>query len=261
MTALRIMLACLLISPVFLLAQAPINEQVKVEFTSSVAMGDKVLAPGKYEIRRLSTANNPLIFEVISEEGTRTEVTASAIPLVDNLARRPTSVILGNKGNTKYVSQLWIAGETYGYEFKEPDQIEQAATPTSGGDTRLTATYKADTQAADKEREAQLAAERKREEDRLRAEGERQARAELERQRQQEAERAAAERERAERERQQQIAQAKPAEPPPQTPPAAPPAKTGGARQMPKTADGWPALIFGGLSLFSAGFLVRRLAH
>jgi hypothetical protein len=266
------------------LAQAPVNDQVKVEFTNSVTVGDKILMPGKYEIRRLPTANNPLIFEFVSEDGTRTEATASATPIVDNLARHPTSVILSQNGNTAYVSRLWIAGETYGYEFTPPtgDNVTSlAAERTTRGDTRLTATYSpdkaavqtpaAEQQQADAAAQRQREDEQRREEERLRAERERaaqQQQAELERQRQQAAQRAAAEqaeraeRERAERERAEreriEIAQARPQEPPPQAP-ATPPA--GGAQQMPATAGSWPTLIVAGLSLFGLGAFTRRFTR
>ena len=267
MTAVRSVLACLLVAAAWLLAQAPVNDQVKVEFTNQVIVGDKVLAPGVYEIKRLPTANNPLIFEFVSDAGKRTEVTVSAVPIVDNLARHPTSVVLQQNGNNSYVSRLWIAGETYGYEFPAPTADNLVATTATAevAETRLSATYKPDVPAI-VDPQLDIAAQQ---EERLRLERESQQRADLERQRQfealqrdaerREAERAAAQR--AEQER-VQIAQARPPEPPPQPPP--PPAaspEAGGAQQMPATADGWPMLVLSGLTLIGLSAVTRRLAR
>jgi hypothetical protein len=270
-----------------------------VEFNNPVMIGETTLPAGKYQIRQLATANNPRIFEFVSEDENRTAATASASPVVDNLARHPTSVVLTQRGSNYHVSQMWIAGETYGYEFSRPEgrEVELAAQTRQSGDLRMTGTYTQQTtqtqttdttaQQAEQDRlrreaearkaEEERAAAQRAEQDRLRQEQERAAAAKAEQDRlRQEQERAAAQRAEEDRARQEaERAAAQRAEEErlrrererteiaQARPPAQPPAETnaGGAAQMPDTAAGWPAMTLGGLLLMGMGALARRFGR
>jgi hypothetical protein len=250
-----------------LLAQGPVTDRLTVEFKDPVLVGDATLPAGQYTVRQLDTASNPRVFEFVAADGTRTEATASAAPILDNFARHPTSVVLTRKGNNLQLSRIWIEGQSYGYEFTAPEgpEIEIAAqgnrTLTMTGAYTPPGPSREQLEAERRQREEQerLAAQQRAEQERLaaqqradqeRADQERlaaQRREEEERQRQEQERLAQQQREREERER--TIAQT--------TPPPPPPAESKPA-PMPATASGWPAMMLGGLLGIAAGAMVRR---
>jgi hypothetical protein len=292
MTVQRVLLACLLLAGAWVVAQGPINDQVTVEFNNPVMIGDTTLPAGKYHIRQMPTANNPKLFEFVSENN-GTEATASATPIVDNLARHPTSVILAQKGANYYVSRMWIAGEPYGYEFTPAEggrEMEIGAQTRDTREIRMTGTYTPGAQTAqntpgaaqqadqerqrqEQERAAAEKAEQERaaaaqaEQDRQRREQERAAAEKAEQDRlRQEQERAAAqqaEQERLRREQEQtQIAQNRPqAQEQPPSPPAQTQQPARDAAPMPDTALGWPGMILGGLLMIGSGAIARRFGR
>ena len=122
------------------LAQGPITDKVKVTFPNPVVVSGTTLAAGEYMIRQLPSANNPRVLEFSSNDGTKVEVTTTAFPILDNMNRKPTSVILEQHGNTYHVSKIWLAGKNYGYGLPvSGDSAAMASTDNSG--LRLTASY------------------------------------------------------------------------------------------------------------------------
>ncbi|MCC6589285.1 MAG: hypothetical protein IT168_21485 [Bryobacterales bacterium] len=103
-------------------AQGPITDQVMVNFSSPVMVGNNVLAPGEYKIRQLPTAANPRILEFSSNNGTKVQATVTAIAALDQLNMRPTSVEVDHGNGTAYVKRVWIEGKSYGYELLPPSQ-------------------------------------------------------------------------------------------------------------------------------------------
>lgn len=122
------------------LAQGPVADKVKVTFPNPVVVSGTTLAPGDYMIRQLPSANNPRVLEFSSDDGMKVEVTTTAFPILDNMNRKPTSVILERHGNTYHVSKIWLAGKNYGYGVPvSGDSATMAATGNDG--LRLTASY------------------------------------------------------------------------------------------------------------------------
>ena len=122
------------------LAQGPITDKVKVTFPNPVVVSGTTIAAGEYMIRQLPSANNPRVLEFSSDDGMKVEVTATAFPILDNMNRKPTSVILEQHGNTYHVSKIWLAGKNYGYGLPvSTDSTAMASTDNNG--LRLTASY------------------------------------------------------------------------------------------------------------------------
>jgi len=247
-----------------LLAQGPVTDRLTVEFKDPGVVGDATLPAGQYTVRQLDTASSPRVFEFVAADGTRTEATASAAPILDNFARHPSSVVLTRRGNNFQLSRIWIEGQSYGYEFAPPVGREVELVAQGENRTlRMTANYtppgpsqeQLEAERRQREEQERLEAQKRAEEERLaaqkRAEEERlaaQQREDEERRRQEQERLAQQQREQEERER--TLAQ--------NTPPPAPPEETKPA-PMPATASGWPVMMLGGLLGIGAGVLVRCL--
>lgn len=122
------------------LAQGPITDKVKVTFPNPVVVSGTTLAAGEYMIRQLPSANNPRVLEFSSDDGMKVEVTTTAFPILDNMNRKPTSVILEQHGNTYHVSKIWLAGKNYGYGLPVSSDAAMMASADNNG-LRLTASY------------------------------------------------------------------------------------------------------------------------
>lgn len=101
-------------------AQGPITDQVVVNFSSPVMVGNNLLAPGEYKIRQLPTAANPRILEFSSDNGTKVQATVTAIAALDQLNMKATSVEVDHGQGTAYVKRVWVEGQSYGYELLPP---------------------------------------------------------------------------------------------------------------------------------------------
>jgi hypothetical protein len=130
----------LLLAASALPAQGPISDKMTVTFSSPVTVEGTTLAPGEYAIRQLPSASNPRILEFSSENGTKIEVTATAIPVLDNSTPTRTSVILDQRGSDYQLKRIWVQGKDYGYEFLTSDKAQSAANRQDQGLT-LTAQF------------------------------------------------------------------------------------------------------------------------
>lgn len=122
------------------LAQGPVTDKVKVTFPNPVVVAGTTLPAGEYMIRQLPSANNPRVLEFSSDDGMKVEVTTTAFPILDNMNRKPTSVILEQRGNAYHVSKIWLAGKNYGYGLPTSGDSTAIASNDNNG-LKLTASY------------------------------------------------------------------------------------------------------------------------
>lgn len=181
-----------------------LTDGVKVTLPQPVTIGDMVLDPGEYEIRRASQTQDQVL-QIFNNDKLRYETVVLTVPTLDNQTPEESKVVLQRVGDNFYFDKIWIEGKNYGYEFPLPDKVQalkrelamevpahyepapgtaqpaQPAQPAVSSQQDQTAQQQADLQAqADTERQQQEAQA---------AEAERERQAQLERERQEQAER------------------------------------------------------------------------
>jgi hypothetical protein len=248
-----------------------LTDEIRVMLPEPVTVGDVVLEPGDYEIRKASTTTNNVL-SIFSNDKLRYEGVVLTIPAFENKTPEDTTVVLHHIGPDYYFDKIWIAGKQYGYEFVLPERAQSLKrelaltipatyqslpqTPGSGSAGRAQAER---AEQAEREREAAIA------ESNRRADAERNAQLERDRQAQVERER----QEQADRDRQQDIAALQQDRNAPA--PAASDASVAGSQanaqsdpedrdQLPATATNWLGLVLGGFLLLSLSILVRSLS-
>jgi len=245
---------------------------IKVTLPEPVTVGDKVLEPGQYEIRRPSAANRDIL-QIFNKDKMVYETNVITIPTgPDTKDAKETKVLLHHIGDAYYFDKIWMEDKNYGWEFPLPERARAlqrenalsvpAARYESSQTSQLTtqepvstARYEGpglaaqlDAIAAQDDRQASLDADR----DREHAEHERQE--QLDR-----------DRERASRD---QVAAVQ-SEPAPVTP-AQSDARVSESQssiqrdshtpdQLPETATNWVALLLSGGLLLTLSFVVRPL--
>jgi hypothetical protein len=98
-------------------AQGPVGDTVKVRFDQSVEVGSQTLPAGEYTIRQLTSASSPRVLEFTSANGTKLEATVTAIPVLQNSAPTETKVVVDDEGGSARLRRIWVQGRNYGYEF------------------------------------------------------------------------------------------------------------------------------------------------
>jgi hypothetical protein len=246
---------------------------IKVDLPHPVTIGDKVLEPGEYEIRRPSSASRDIL-QIFNKDKMVYETNVLTVATgPDDKDPRETKVVLHHIGNAYYFDKIWMEDKNYGWEFPLPDRaralqreaaLNVAATRYEAPQVSSTApayqgpglAAQLDAIAAQQDQEQALALA-----DSQRAERERQE--QLDRDRQAELDRQAAlDRERADRER---VAALQP-EPAPVAPvqaearveEAQPQQSISDApEELPRTATNWFALLIGGLALITLSYFAR----
>jgi len=251
-----------------LMGQGGMIDGIKVTLPYPVTVGDTMLDPGEYEIRRASSVQDQSL-RIFSNDKMRWETNVLTIPVLDNKTPEDSKVVLYHIGDKYYFDKIWIEGKTYGYEFVLPEnaralQREVAESiPARYEELSTTVDEKAaaDARAAQEERDrlAKLEQERQEQMERdrqaqLERDRQSEALAQAERDRQAQFERdqqaladAQAERDRLALERAQQttvIAQAQ------QQPDVE-------RERLPATASNWLGFVLGGCSLIGASVLLR----
>jgi flagellar biosynthesis GTPase FlhF len=260
--------AVIVLGATFTLSSQGLTDGVKVTLPAPVTVGDVVLDPGEYEIRRASIVTDSVL-RIFSNDKLRYQTNVLTIPALGKDTPEDTKVILHHIGDKYYFDKIWMQGKDYGYEFVLPERVRalqrelavtvparyESATETSSTSVERTspAAPESSSQAvssAEQERERADALAREQQAARDREERERQAALDRERQEQQERDRVAA-------------LQREPA------PAATSPADTRQDRtsagiqdnaqkqdQLPATASGWFSYLLGGTLLIAmAGFL------
>jgi len=96
---------------------------IKVTLPEPVTVGDKVLAPGEYEIRRPSTVNRDIL-QVFSNDKMVYETNVLTVPTgPDGKDPKETKVILHHIGDAYYFDKIWMEDKNYGWEFPLPERV------------------------------------------------------------------------------------------------------------------------------------------
>jgi len=247
---------------------------IKVTLPEPVTVGDKVLEPGEYEIRRPSSVNRDIL-QIFNKDKMVYETNVLTVATgPDSKDPKETKVVLHHIGDAFYFDKIWMEDKNYGWEFPLPERARalqretalnvparyepqnltaQAPDPGPGLSAQLDAIAAqedrqlalADTERETAERERQEQANRDRD-----AELERQARLDREREAQAEQNRVAAVQ----------------SEPAPVTPSQSDARVTEPQssiqrdsevpEQLPETATNWVALLLSGALLLTLSFVV-----
>jgi len=96
---------------------------IKVTLPEAVTVGDKVLQPGEYEIRRPSSANRDIL-QIFNKDKMVYEgnvITVATGP--DNKDPKETKVLLHHIGSAYYFDKIWMEDKNYGWEFPLPERV------------------------------------------------------------------------------------------------------------------------------------------
>jgi hypothetical protein len=143
---------------------------VKVTLPQPVTVGEKVLQPGDYEIRRASQFQDQVL-RIYNNDKMVYETNVITVPTEGKQTPEDSKVILQHVGDNYYFDKIWIQGKDFGYEFALPDRVkalkrELAVTvpakyESSTASTAATASSQSTTQAGDTKQSDQPAADTK----------------------------------------------------------------------------------------------------
>jgi len=96
----------------------PLYDIVEVDLTRPVDIGPTVLQPGHYRFEQVNGKTDPSIFKVTGDQGEVATLTAVGF----DAYKRPdpakdTKLVLKKVGDKYYLDQIWIQGQSQGYEF------------------------------------------------------------------------------------------------------------------------------------------------
>jgi LPXTG-motif cell wall-anchored protein len=104
----------------------PLDDRVIVDMPYTTTVGKKTLQPGKYIIQRLSSqSGGGRVLLFYSDDGQKFETSAMTIPALDPNTARDTKVVLTRVGDDYYYNKIWVQGKQYGYEFPLPRAVRQ----------------------------------------------------------------------------------------------------------------------------------------
>jgi hypothetical protein len=95
---------------------------IKVTLPHPVTVGEQVLQPGEYEIRRASTATDQVL-QIYSKDEMRYQTVVITIPTLDQETPEESKVVLHHIGDKYYFDKIWMEGKNYGYEFVLPENV------------------------------------------------------------------------------------------------------------------------------------------
>ncbi len=113
--------AALAISTFSVALGAQAVDGVRVTLPDPVTVGDVVLQPGEYEIRRASSTDGEVL-SIFDKDRMVYKTVVLTIPTLGNKTAEETKVLLHHIGNNYYFDKIWMAGKTYGYEFVLPER-------------------------------------------------------------------------------------------------------------------------------------------
>jgi len=256
---------------------------IKVNLPEPVTIGEKVLQPGEYEIRRPSSVNRDIL-QIFNKDKMVYETNVLTIPTgPDKENPKDTKVLLHHIGDAYYFDKIWMEDKNYGWEFPLPGRVRALQRETV---VSVPARYESTQSSASAEPGPGLAAEldaiaaqqadagpglaaeldaiaAQDEQALALAESESQSKAEHERQEQLERDRKAeldrqADLDRERQERDQVAAlQPEPAPVIPSQPQSSVQTNSQVPDQLPETATNWLALLVSGMLLLTLSFVVR----
>jgi len=96
---------------------------IKVTLPEPVTVGDKVLQPGEYEIRRPSSVNRDVL-QIFNNDKMVYETNVLTVPTgADKENPKDTRVLLHHIGDAYYFDKIWMEDKNYGWEFPLPDRV------------------------------------------------------------------------------------------------------------------------------------------
>jgi hypothetical protein len=120
MRVIRVLSALFAMAAASLVANAQTFNKVIVHLPYTVVAGSRQLAPGDYEIIPVHSSGN--IFKIYSDGDSHEAFLLSALPAAKSDPAKTTELILHDNGNGGYtLEQMWIQGDTAGYEFLGPE--------------------------------------------------------------------------------------------------------------------------------------------
>jgi len=95
---------------------------IKVTLPQPVTVGDKILDPGEYEIRRPSSANRDII-QIFNKDKMVYETNVLTVATgPDDKDPKETKVVLHHIGDAYYFDKIWMEDKNYGWEFPLPQR-------------------------------------------------------------------------------------------------------------------------------------------
>jgi len=127
-------LAILLSSTIGLHAQV-LGEAIRVDLQEPVIVGETTLPPGQYEIHKELVANP--VLKIFNNNKLKYETAALPIPVESRKEVEDSKVVIQKVGDDYYLTGVWIAGASTGYELPLPSraralqrEISQTASET-----------------------------------------------------------------------------------------------------------------------------------
>ena len=114
--------AVLVLGVTFNLRSQGLTDGIKVTLPEPVTVGDVVLEPGEYEIRRASMHQDQVL-RFFSNDKLRHETTVLTVPTFNREAPEESKIVLHHIGDKYYFDKIWMEGKNYGYEFVLPDRV------------------------------------------------------------------------------------------------------------------------------------------
>src|SRR4026207_390868 len=112
-------LAILLSSTIGLHAQF-LGEAIRMDLQEPVIVGETTLPPGQYEIHRELVANP--VLKIFNNDKLKYETAALPIPVESRREVEDSKVVLQKVGDDYYLTGVWIAGASTGYEIPLPSR-------------------------------------------------------------------------------------------------------------------------------------------
>jgi hypothetical protein len=96
---------------------------IKVTLPEPVTVGDKVLDPGEYEIRRPSSVNRDIL-QIFNKDKMVYETNVLTVPTgPDEKDPKETKVVLHHIRDAYYFDKIWMEDKNYGWEFPLPERV------------------------------------------------------------------------------------------------------------------------------------------
>jgi len=114
--------AVIVLGAAFTLRSQGLTDGIKVTLPEPVTVGEVVLDPGDYEIRRASTATDQVL-QIFSKDKLRYQTNVLTVPALEKDTPEDSKVILHHIGDKYYFDKIWIQGKDYGYEFVLPERV------------------------------------------------------------------------------------------------------------------------------------------
>jgi hypothetical protein len=139
MRVIRVLSLSFALAAASLVAHAQTFNKVIVHLPYTVMAGSRQLAPGDYEIAPVHGSGS--LFEISNDSNSHGAFMLSAIPASQSDPAKTTELVLNNNGNGEYtLDQMWIQGDTTGYEFLEPKSAAAHGKQLSSVEVRAEAT-------------------------------------------------------------------------------------------------------------------------